>query len=69
MEVEPQGGELIQFADIGAKPRPMEWTMTFTQKGKLVSARHFPAPMFAEKRVPQNAPELKTRPVPQGDRN
>jgi hypothetical protein len=65
MDVEPKGGEVIQFADVGARPRPMEWTMTFTQKGKLVSARHFPAPLFAEKRIPQNAPELKTRPVPQ----
>jgi hypothetical protein len=65
MEVDLRGGEVIQFADIGARPKPMEWTMTFTQKGKLVSAKHFPAPVFAEKRVPQSAPELKIRPVPQ----
>jgi hypothetical protein len=69
MGVEVGGGEVIQFADIGAKPKPMEWTMTFTPKGKLVSAKHFPAPLFAEKRVPQSAPELKSRPVPQDDQN
>lgn len=69
MDVQAAGGEVIQFADIAAKPKPMEWTMTFTQKGKLISAKHFPAPMFAERRVPQGAPELKTRPVPQDAEN
>ena len=69
MDVRAGGGEVIQFADIGAKPKPMEWTMTFTQTGKLISAKHFPAPLFAEKRAPQSAPELKSRPVPQDDQN
>ncbi len=69
MDVPTSGGEVIRFADAAAKPKPMEWMMTFTHKGKLVSAKHFPAPLFAEKRVPESAPALKTRPVPVDEEN
>lgn len=66
LEVPTDGGETIQFADAAARPRAMEWTMTFTRKGKLIKARHFPAPTIAAaKPVPQGPPHLKVRPVPQ----
>lgn len=46
-----EGTEVIKFADAAARPRPMQWTMTFGKKGKLVKAAHFVAP------------ESKVRPV------
>ncbi|MFZ0745456.1 MAG: hypothetical protein WAM85_13680 [Terracidiphilus sp.] len=69
MEIPIHGGEIIRFADAGAKPRPMEWAMTFTHKGRLINAKHFPAPLIAEKPVPQNSPVLKTWAVPQTVQN
>ncbi|HUN87083.1 MAG TPA: hypothetical protein VMU48_22080 [Terracidiphilus sp.] len=67
LEVPTNGGETIDFADAAARPRPMEWTMTFTRQGKLIKARHFPAPTIAAKPIPHGSPELKVRPVPQGN--
>lgn len=69
MEIPVKGGEIIRFADAAATPRPMEWTMTFTSKGKLINAKHFPAPSIKAKPVPQNSAALKGRPVPQAARN
>lgn len=65
MEVPVQGGEIIRFADAAAKPKAMEWTMTFTRNGRLVSAKHFPAPFITEKPVPKDSVALKSRTVPQ----
>ena len=64
MDVPFKGGEVIRFADDAATPKPMEWTMTFSYKGKLIKATHFPAPMFTEKPVPENSAVLKITPVP-----
>jgi hypothetical protein len=55
MDVQERGGEVITFADAAATPRPMEWTLTFTSKGKLVKATHRPAPMVKVRPVPANS--------------
>jgi hypothetical protein len=65
MAVETKGDEVIHFADAAAHPRPMEWSMTFTRQGKLIKATHAPAPMIAEKLVPDTSATIKTQPVPQ----
>ncbi len=65
LEVPTHSGEIIRFVDAAATPQPMEWSMTFTAKGKLIKATHMRAPVITTRPVPQNSAGLKTRPVPQ----
>ena len=51
LEVPNQGGAIIRFTDGSAARRPMEWTMTFDDKGKLLKATHLPAPLVREKEI------------------
>jgi hypothetical protein len=44
LEMQNSGGAVISFADVSAVPRPMEWTMTFDSKGRLLRASHMPMP-------------------------
>lgn len=69
MEIPLHGGEIIRFVDGAALPRPMEWTMTFTPKGKLIKATHMRAPLIKPKPVPPSTAPLKTHPVPAVVRN
>lgn len=62
---EPAGGAVIRFVDAAPTPRPMEWSMTFNAKGKLVKATHAPASMITPHAVPENSAAIKERPVPQ----
>ena len=43
LRVADQGGAIIQFADMSASPKPMEWSMAFDHRGKLIKATHTPA--------------------------
>jgi len=43
LEVHSNGGATIRFVDVSATPRPMEWSMFFDPKGKLLKATHVPA--------------------------
>lgn len=63
LDVQNNDGEVIRFADEAASPHPMVWSMTFTQKGKLVKATHTPAAEYALHPVPKEAPSTP-RPVP-----
>ncbi|HLY39575.1 MAG TPA: hypothetical protein VKR52_00115 [Terracidiphilus sp.] len=65
LHVQFQGGEMVEFSDVAAKPHPMEWEMTFTRKGKLIKARHFQAPTIEARHVTDRSPVLQTRQVPQ----
>jgi hypothetical protein len=58
------GGAIIQFAEGAATALPMEWTMTFDSKGKLLKATHSSAPPFKVIGVPQSAGAVKSTPVP-----
>lgn len=69
LEVPEKGGEVMRFADADARPRPMEWTMTFTQKGRLVKATHFPVAMVTATPVPKKSAVMKTRTVPPAPSN
>lgn len=65
LEIPVKGGEIIRFADAAATPKPMEWTMTFTRKGKLIKATHSPADLIRATPVEQKSAILNTFPVPQ----
>ena len=65
MEARFDGAEIIRFADAAAPPRPMEWTMTFTRKGKLLKATHSPAELIRATPVEQKSAVLRSTPVPQ----
>jgi hypothetical protein len=65
MEVPSRGGAVIRFIDVAASSRPMEWTMTFNGKGRLLKATHAPAPQMTEKSVaPAATAEPLGKPVP-----
>ena len=51
LQIPNAGGAIIRFTDVAAAPRPMEWTMTFDGKGKLLKATHLSASMVTEKEV------------------
>jgi len=47
-----RGGADIRFVDIAAPRRPMEWTMSFDAKGRLLKAAHLPASLVTAKKQP-----------------
>jgi hypothetical protein len=56
-------GEEVSFTDVSASPKPMEWTMNFNRKGKLMKAKHTPVGLLKVASVlPAGA--LPTRAVP-----
>jgi len=57
------GGAVIRFTDVAAIPRPMEWTMTFNGKGKLLKATHSAAPKSGGKVVKRTPVEIQGKPV------
>ena len=67
--VKVKEGEEIHFADASGAPHAMEWTMTFSQRGKLVKATHTPAEMERAKPVPNVSPLGPAKAVPQESSN
>ncbi|HZB87055.1 MAG TPA: hypothetical protein VE291_00185 [Terracidiphilus sp.] len=63
------GGEVIRFADEGAKPRPMLWTMEFTRGGKLTKATRTAVQLYGEKPVPLTSATSAPKPVPSEQSN
>jgi hypothetical protein len=61
------GGAVISFTDVAAIPRPMEWTMTFNGKGKLLHATHSAAPKSGGKVVQQTPADVQGIPVQSED--
>ena len=64
LEIPLHGGAILSFTDVAATPRPMEWTMTFDRKGRLLKATHLPVGLLTVKAVPPSAGELKGKPLP-----
>jgi hypothetical protein len=58
-----QGGAVISFVDVAATPRPMQWTMTFNGKGKLLKATHAAAPRTTEKAARRKPAQVQGKPV------
>ena len=46
LDVADDGGAVISFTDVSASPRPVQWTMTFDRKGRLIKAAHSSAEML-----------------------
>jgi hypothetical protein len=61
------GGAVIRFTDVAAPARPMEWSMTFNGKGKLLKATHSAAPKSGGKVVKQTPTEVQGKPVQSAD--
>lgn len=59
-----EGGAIIQFLDVAGKPQPMEWTMTFDRKGRLLKASHTVAPPLHPSALPSTVLEVKGTPLP-----
>jgi hypothetical protein len=57
------GGAVIRFTDVEAASRPMQWTMTFNGRGKLLRASHSAAPKSGGKVVQLTPTEVKGKPV------
>jgi hypothetical protein len=64
-----RGGAVISFTDRSATPRPMEWTMTFNDKGKLLKATYFAAHKSKEKVVARAPVEVHGMPTHASDAN
>jgi hypothetical protein len=52
MDVPDHGGAIIHFTDVTVRPRPMEWTLTFNGKRRLLKATHVPADLTAAEAEP-----------------
>jgi hypothetical protein len=46
VEVPEQGGAILSFTDAGALPQPVEWTLKFDGKGKLLKVSRARAPLI-----------------------
>jgi hypothetical protein len=64
LEIPVKGGAVITFLDVAAAPKPMEWSMIFDAKGKLLKATHTPAPWTLPTDVPQTLVQIKGTPIP-----
>jgi len=64
VEMNAPGEEVIRFDDADAHPHPMQWTMTFSRKGRLMKATHRQADNLAVKPVSQKPSVLRTWQVP-----
>ena len=65
LAIPADGGAVIRFTDLSAKPRPMAWSLTFNTKGKLLKATHGSAGLVTEKPLPVSTAEQTAKPVPQ----
>ena len=64
LEVPPKGGAIIHFLDDAAKPWPMQWTMIFNAKGKLLKATRAPTRPIHPVGLPSTVVETKGTPLP-----
>ncbi len=63
LEISVEGGAVITFLDVAATPKPMEWSMTFNNKGRLLKAVHTSAPWILPTPVSQALIDMKGTPV------
>jgi hypothetical protein len=64
LEIPAQGGAIVRFTDMSATPRPMEWSLIFNGKGRLMKAMHGPAGLSGEKPLPPSTAEQNAKPIP-----
>ena len=64
LEIQPDGGAIIRFLDDAAKPTPMQWTMIFNGKGRLLKATRAPAPPLRPTAIAPTLVETRGTPMP-----
>jgi len=52
IEVQSDGGAIVRFVDAAAARQPMQWSLTFNSKGKLLKVAHSATPLYAVTLVP-----------------
>ncbi len=57
------GGAEIRFTDALARPRPLEWTLTFDRKGRLLKAQQGLSPMPTPRELPPPVPPTPLRSI------
>lgn len=62
MDVLPKGGAVVRFIDVAVPQKPMDWTLVFNAKGRLLKANHVPAAPMTARAVP--AAQIDARSVP-----
>jgi len=63
LEIPVTGGAVIKFLDV-APSKPMEWTMTFNGKGRLLKATHSLALPIVPNAIPPDETNPKGTPLP-----
>lgn len=63
LKIPERGGAEILFADVSTNPRPMDWTMIFDGKGRLLRAKHTPAQRLEIKTINPAAVDVEGKPV------
>lgn len=64
IQMQGRGMEVLRFDDAAARPRAMEWTMTFNRSGKLIKATHHPASLLTVETVSEKSAVISSHPVP-----
>lgn len=64
VQIQVQGGAIVEFTDAAASPKLMQWTMTFDGKGRLLKATHYPVGLLRINPVPADAAQVKGAPLP-----
>jgi hypothetical protein len=64
VQIQVQGGAVVEFTDTAANPKLMQWTMIFDGKGRLLKATHFPVGLLRVNPVPPNVAQVKGARVP-----
>jgi hypothetical protein len=64
VQIQVQGGAIVEFTDAAANPKLRQWTMTFDRKGRLLKATHFPVGLLKINPVPPNAAQVKGAGLP-----
>jgi hypothetical protein len=52
LEVGSSGDSTVRFVDLASEKQPVEWALTFSQKGELIKVAHFATPSFAVTSIP-----------------
>jgi hypothetical protein len=64
LEILAAGGAVARFTDFSAAPRPMEWALVFSNRGKLLKATHSPAGIHGDQAIPPSTAEQNAKPIP-----
>jgi hypothetical protein len=64
MQIQSRGNVILSFVDLSATERPLEWTMDFDKKGKLLRVLHKPAGLMQARVLHPAAVDVKGNETP-----